>query len=307
MISRKSAKLITNAFLGTFSYLHKSTSSMYSNNSFMVIREKAIYEFFYERDYDVWFLKKIQGYTSAYYENFRTLLLGIHTGESIPFAPDVTPERKQQISQQLLTKLATDIINLYETTIEKYGVFGSDSDARKNISQLKSQLELDGYIYREGTLFPVESSVVDTQAEQSYLETLVDSLGLSDSVTIKHHIKLSEEHYVNGRYSDSIGNSRHFLEAILAQVLEQVSIKLGLNLNPAVYKNATTTRDHLELNGLLITDEKETLKKIYGLLSNTGGHAYIAQKDQARLMWHLALTCSQFVLLRYEGFLKANP
>jgi hypothetical protein len=49
---------------------------------------------------------------------------------------------------------------------------------------LRAQLELDGYVYRNGNLYPVESSVVDVQAEQSYLDSLVDSLGLSDPPTI---------------------------------------------------------------------------------------------------------------------------
>lgn len=166
---------------------------------------------------------------------------------------------------------------------------------------------MDGYVYRDGNLFPVESAVLDVQTEQGYLESLVTQLRLKDPVTIKHHIQLAEEHYVSRKCSDSIGNSRHFLEAILVQVLERVSGKLNRNLHTNVYKNATTTRDHLQIEGLLTQDEKETIGRIYGLLSNTEGHAYIAEKDQARLMWHLALTCSQFVLLRYEGFQKAHP
>ena len=38
-------------------------------------------------------------------------------------------------------------------------------------------------------------------------------------------------------------------------------------------------------------------------MSDTGGHPYMAAKDQARLMRHLALTFSQFVLLRLEGYI----
>jgi hypothetical protein len=46
---------------------------------------------------------------------------------------------------------------------------------------------------------------------------------------------------------------------------------------------------------------KEALAKVYGLLSHTGGHPYMAQNDQARLLRHLALTFSQFAMLRLRG------
>ncbi len=269
--------------------------------------EKKLYEFVYERDYDVWVLKTFEKYNSAYCDHLRKFLLGLQTGETAIHIPVDKGPDKRIVCMQLLAKFAKDIITEYETTSEQYGHFSRDSETRKRVSQLKSQLELDGYIYRDRRLLQVESSVIDTQAEQSYLEQLVDMLVLSDPDTIKHHVKLAEDDYAGGRWSNSIGNSRHFLEAILAQVLERVSAKLGRSLHQNVYKNATTTRDHLVREGLISEDEKETLKQIYGLLSNTGGHAYIAEKDQARLMWNLALTLSQFVLLRYEGFKKAHP
>jgi hypothetical protein len=55
---------------------------------------------------------------------------------------------------------------------------------------------------------------------------------------------------------------------------------------------------------VLETKEKKAISEIYGLLSETGGHPYIAENDQARLSRNLALTISQFVMLRYEGVLK---
>ena len=63
-------------------------------------------------------------------------------------------------------------------------------------------------------------------------------------------------------------------------------------------------RNYLEEEGLLETKEKEAVAKIYGLLSNTGGHPYMASNDQARLLRQLALTLSHFVMLRFDGYLK---
>ena len=61
----------------------------------------------------------------------------------------------------------------------------------------------------------------------------------------------------------------------------------------------------LERSGMLEKKEKEAIAQVYGLLSNTGGHPYIAERDQARLMRHLSLTFAQFVLLRLEGALRS--
>jgi hypothetical protein len=63
-------------------------------------------------------------------------------------------------------------------------------------------------------------------------------------------------------------------------------------------------RDYLERSGLLESKEKEALAKVYGPLSHTGGHPYMAQNDQARLLRHLALTFSQFAMLRLRGKLS---
>jgi hypothetical protein len=57
---------------------------------------------------------------------------------------------------------------------------------------------------------------------------------------------------------------------------------------------------------LLDTKETETLAKVYGLLSQTGSHPNMAFNDQARLLRHLALAFSQFVMLRLQGSLKGS-
>lgn len=163
-------------------------------------------------------------------------------------------------------------------------------------------------MFKEGRLYPVESSVIDEQEEQTYLEHLIGKVSLSDEAVIKHHIKLAEEHYVNGRWDDSIANSRKFLEAILAQVADAFNLKkYGSNLSANKLSRPVEIRDYLEREKLIELKEKKAISETYGLLSGTGSHPYIAEKDQARLMWHLALTFSQFVLLRYEGYLKNNP
>lgn len=139
------------------------------------------------------------------------------------------------------------------------------------------------------------------------MENLIDGLSLPDPDTIKHHLNRSEEHFIDGKWDDSISNTRKVLDAILGQVASCVYSTLNKKTIPTeMLKNATDIRNFLERQNLLTKVEREALEKNYSALSTTGGHPYIAEKDQARLMRHLGLTFSQFVLLRYEGFLKQN-
>jgi len=73
------------------------------------------------------------------------------------------------------------------------------------------------------------------------------------------------------------------------------------------YDRASEVREYLEREGMLETKEKKAIASIYGLLSDTGSHPYIAQNDQARLLRQLALILSQFVMLRFQGRLNKDP
>ena len=79
-----------------------------------------------------------------------------------------------------------------------------------------------------------------------------------------------------------------------------------MELPNATYTKAVKVREYLEAVGLIDRPEHEAIAKIYGLISNTGVHPNIAAKDQARLMRHLALTLSQFMLLKYQGYINSQ-
>ncbi|MCK4823121.1 hypothetical protein KA005_45595, partial [bacterium] len=122
-----------------------------------------------------------------------------------------------------------------------------------------------------------------------------------------HHLDLSEEHYIEEKWDDSISNSRKYLESVLREVANAHCFKEKEKpINEDIYKWAGKVRDYLNDVGLLEKKEKDALSKIYGLLSETGSHPYMAKNDQARLLRHLSLTFSQFVLIRFRGYLKAT-
>jgi ribosomal protein S19E (S16A) len=248
----------------------------------------TLYDFFFDRNYEISILKEIEGLISI--EELKRFIQEVQIR--------IVPES----GQRLLQKMAEDIINLYRENSQFIDI------PKEYIQQLLLQLELDGYVYKNGQLLPIENSVINQHTEQTYLEILIDSLSLSDSKFIKHHLNLSGEHFSNGKWGDCISNSRMALEAILQQVADAIHVKRnGAKLSQNLYSKPVEVRKYLENENFFDTKETKTISEVYGLLSDTGSHPNISAKDQARLMRNLALSLSQYALITYEGFLKNNP
>lgn len=292
MISRLSAKLLGRVY-GEWFALKRISIDWY-------IDKKILYDFLFENEYEPWFLRLVE---IAHLELPRSLaefIMKIHTGETLASAtPTWTQEHREEQGQIYLKRMAEDIIRHHE----KSGFTPQD-----DFNKLKSSLELDGYIWNAESkkLLFSEASVLDVQEEQGILMSLAAELSLDNQKTIFHHLTLSEEHYVAGKWDDSIANSRKVLEAVLQEVTAKISTVLeGKMLERETYDKAVLVRKYLKDKGILEAKEEQAIASTYGLLSDTGGHPYIAEKDQARLMRHLALTYSQFVMLRLKGFLSS--
>jgi hypothetical protein len=169
------------------------------------------------------------------------------------------------------------------------------------VETLLKRLELDGYIYRDSQLLQPEIDVLDVEQEMGVLESLYTSLDLGKTDVALKALKLSEEHYLSGLWEDSINNSRKFHECTLREVAAAHASNKGASLPQDTYIKANEVRKYLLNENLLGHSEYEALDKLYRLLSNTGSHPYMAQNDQARLLRQLALTMSQFVMLRFQG------
>lgn len=293
MISRKTAHQIGKIYQASYSY---TTSNYSGRNRYtdVYVKNDELYDFLYDHDYASWFCnlaKNLSGrYNSEKARVVKEFIMKLHTGESIAsVTPNWTWESREKLGQRYLRNLAEDLLN------------------QKDNEELKRLLELDGYIYRESKLLIPESDVLDVAEETGVLETLYKQLNLNNNETTFHHLELSENHYIQGLWDDSISNSRKFLENTLREVVATHYQCVNNTILPdSIYKKPYKVRNYLEHEGLLETKEKETLEKVYGLLSEAGGHPYIAESDQARLLRHLALTFSQFVMLRFEGYLKLN-
>lgn len=264
---------------------------------------ERLWEFWYEEDLDGWFVESIKRLSTPL--QFKDMVLGLHTGFTLANSGADT-SRFNEIGQRILMQMMIALLKFHGPDLDNEKV--QDKDEVILTQALVRQLEMDGYVYRNETLYPAETTVIPEEEEQSYLSSLVNDLRLNSANTINHHLKLSEEHFLEGKWDDSISNSRKVLDAILSEVASAVYLKVNNTPIPQpMLRNATDVRGFLERQNIVTRVEREALDKNYGALSATGGHPYIAEKDQARLMRHLALTFSQFVLLRYEGFVSNNP
>ncbi|AXQ27352.1 hypothetical protein D0B54_01005 [Solimonas sp. K1W22B-7] len=146
--------------------------------------------------------------------------------------------------------------------------------------------------------------VLDVDQEKGLLARLYEALALGKKQDAFEFLALSERHYIESRWSDCIANCRKFLELTLQEGALALSLAKQKNFPPESVERPVEVRQFLEREGLIEKKERESLDKIYGLLSHTGSHPYMAEKDQARLLRQLSMTLSQFVLLRLEGALR---
>lgn len=303
MISRRSALALAELFHLKFTRWVRTSTTPGSRTGFHSPKNDELYDFLYENEYDTWLCncaKMLRGERGV-----KEFIMQLHTGEAtVKSTPQWTWDQRKKLGQRLLRELSQDIIKFCDSETRPH----YDTDTPKKLNALRGSLELDGYIYRDGRLLQPEKDVLDVEAEVGVLDGLYSRLALGNKVTAFHHLKLSEEHYLGQRWGDAIGNARKFLEVVLQEVVRAHSTRVkGAPLPEDQLNRPVEVRNYLEREGLLERREKDTLSSVYGLLSHTGGHPYMAQNDQARLLRHFALTFSQFVMLRFEGASKSAP
>lgn len=300
MISRVTARVLAELISESFKSYH---SAQRYGRSYWYSDSAKVYDFLYENEFPAWLCNAARkACSTSSLRPLKDFLMKLHTGESqYQATKDWTWPQRQVLGQQYLHQLAEVILNHWE----KKGDGGSHP--QKLVAESQRLLELDGFVRRGSHLLVPEQDILDVREEAGVLEQLYVDLGLADRETAMHHLQLSVEHYTAQRWDDSIGNSRKFLECVLREVARSHSLHSGSRVGSEALGKPAKVRDYLEQNGLLETKERGALASTYGLLSETGGHPYMARNEQARLLRHLALTFGQFAMLRLEGFLRDQP
>jgi len=257
----------------------------------------SIYDFLFENNYEAWFCNLAR--SQMYVRDVMDFWLKIHTGESIASATkNWSWDERRKKGQLLLHELAKDHLSWYERTKfdawkpDSYGLFAKE---------LLRRLELDGYIYKDGLLLQQSEDVLDVEEEKGVLTLLYARAKLARSQDAFEFLKLSEEHFIAGRWSDCISNVRKFFELTLQEGARTFSVFREQPLSDATLGRPVEVRKYLEESKIFERKEREAVDKLYGLLSETGAHPYMAESDQARLLRQLSLTLAQFALLRLNA------
>lgn len=311
MIGRKTTLVLGElyAHLFVYSYFSRGMGNAESRIDYAIDKDR-LYDFLYQHDYEAWFCNLIdRSHGSDRRRALMEFVLKVHTGETLASATATWSwEERQKLGQRYLQNLSEDVLSNWSAELKAVQAKSysepSDLTVAALVKELTHRLELDGYLFRDGKLFVSGDTVLDVEAETSLLQSLYRVLSLANEAVSFHHLALSEEHYVSGRWGDSISNARQFLESVLREVATTYSNKTNsIPLQQTIYTRPAGVRDYLQHEGLLESKEKDAISTVYGLLSNTGSHPYMAQEDQARLLRQLALTFSQFVMLRLKGAL----
>lgn len=283
-ISRRTVKLLADLYVETFRKWESRGSALGDP-----IYTEPLYALVYEHDGDPWLCSHLEA--KRYAPELRSFIRKLHTGESVN-NDTWTLAQRAAYGQKRLLELCTAILRADEDTVLE--------DDR---APLRSALELDGYVFRNGRLLETEGETQDVEVERGELAELYVSLGLPNLAIVKDCLEKSEEHYGAGNYRDCIGNARHYLEKVLEDVATAWSERPGAPalVIPPNQPPAGPCRNYLETVGLLTTDEKNAFRDLHGLFSGTGGHPALPERDAARVFRRLATSMAFYVLLRYQA------
>ncbi|WP_164073697.1 hypothetical protein [Stenotrophomonas maltophilia] len=295
MISRSCSVALAAAYTSRFSGKTRRPGS-YGGYKEEVFKHE-LYDFLYEREYDAWFCNLARQVISV--RGLKDFWLRIHTGESLMSATaQWTWDARRKLGQRLLLDLGKDHLNWYEANKNDKWM---DDSHRRRAEELLRRLQLDGYVYYNGNLYRQQDDVLNVEQERSILKELYDRAGLGRREDAFKFLELAEGHFVDGKWSDSIGNVRKFFELTMSEGARVIVTKKNLAESLVKFDSPVSVRMFLESAGIFERKERETVDKLYGLLSETGAHPYMAESDQARLLRQLSLTMSQFALLRLRA------
>ncbi len=294
MISRQTALVLGEICQARFPYRNASNANQakfYRNHA----DANAFYDFLYSLDLPSRVCNAAKRLRML--RDLKDFVMRLQTGEAL--AAKYRPREKSIIAkkralaqsmqggQKVLLKIAEGLLS---TT--------------PHVENLQGRLQLDGYAYCNGRLIPSEAAVLDVVEKVGLLHSLYRDLGLGNEQVALQCLERSEEYWLARKWDDCIHNSRKFLESVLQEIAASHHLRTTkARIDEKTYDKAELVRQYLHKNGILERKEENALREVYGLMSDTGSHPYMAQEDQARLLRQLSLVLCEFVLLRFKGSL----
>ncbi len=328
MISPNTISVLADAYKAEFHEFRFAQGIPGQVKTYPFLQVEELHDFFSLMNYPSWFCKTVREWPKEYPEVLKIYFTDLYTGEAIPYK---SAESKERQGQQFLHKLAEDMLNLLSGRLsllqQKLEAANKEKSQSKGFSKffsgfnrsgavkagideyekklegLTRALELDGYVYQNHKLIQPESEALDINEDTGVLKSLYLALSLPNKEATFHGLEISEKNYLAGNWEDCAAAAREFFESVLRDVACEHSLRfLGKPLPEDGAQSPGQIRDYLVQERLITLEEKETIAKIDGLLSGVGSQPYIAESDQVRLLRNLALTMSQLILLRFEGY-----
>lgn len=300
MLKRRTILAIANLATSCFEY---STFPGSGATSQLHVRTDWFADLLFEKEHD---LVVVNAARALYLHAgvIKGFILGMYAGGTLELvagsraaARGLPPIDRNDLAEQLLEKLAADLLEYAHRPREKTLVHID----RGRVAELLASLELDGFQWREDRLLRIEENTFEVREQEGVIEGLYRSLGLGNLEQVKHELKLTDEHYVNGKWGDCIKHARDLAECMLLEVVE-ARATLGAGSVPAKAKEqAVTVRTELHSSGFLDDKEVGFLNALWKLLSEQGGHMNMSPQENARICRQYALTAAHFVLLRFQA------
>lgn len=300
MISRRSAIVLAELYARVF----YSRERGYSYESHPWVDGITLKNFLYVRDYEPWLMNSVKALTSRSSQMLIDLIMDLQTGATVRKAVrDVDREQSLQIGHSILKSLAADMLAFLED-LDLSKVLGKRNTFL--VDSLTSMLELDGYVFRNGRLYQTEANVIDQEVEEDELLRLYTEEEFGSKDELVEHLDFAAKHFEENNWIDCVVRARLALEVVMREVAAKHHHEShGKPIDPVSIDRAAKVRDYLQDKGVLNKVETEMVTKVYAFLSVSGPHPGTSGRDPARLCRNLALTLSQYAILRLKQSLSS--
>lgn len=199
--------------------------------------------------------------------------------------------------EQLLVEVTAALLEYWDRPEGERGRAGIRDAIAYN--RLRRELELEGYLWRDGRLLRLEENVLDPEEEGDALTRLYLELGLPHHEQVLQDVEACHEHYVEGRWGDCLKHARDVYETVTLETVRHLDPNVGnRRLQPR------EVRDRLLRLQVLSRDEKAFTDNMYFLLC-AGGHPNQLEQVTARIRRLQALAETHMILLKLEARLQA--
>lgn len=169
-------------------------------------------------------------------------------------------------------------------------------------AELLASLQLDGFEMVSGRLVPATLKGMNLEQEDDFLIRLIKSIAPPNMDVIHNHHQQADETFVNGNWGSASSETRNFFIAVLRGLRHVATSKGGLK--PLTAGNDKNLIEDFRKVGLLTEEEKEAVLKLWVLLSFSGPHVGIQDRDRTRLTRLLVLGIAQWLCLKFIAWEK---